>query len=414
MIFFFLCLISVVEVFSASSKLTYHSSIWGPILKHTGILIFGVVLTILVMNIKVRYYKLATPFLLIISFLTLVWVLFAGQVTNGAQRWVSLFGFQFQPSELAKGTIVLAVAQILSAMQGENGADPKAVKYILYICSVIVGLIMFENLSTALLICVVVYLMMFIGRVPKRLMIRIFALAMGVIVAFFAFVWLVGDVNLTKDGEPVKPKVEYLTDENGKIILDANGNKKVKPKTTVEKIFHRADTWKTRIWKFTHGKKVEPKDIDLYGNDAQAAYAQVAIASSGGIGVGPGKSVYRDFVAQAYSDFIYAIIIEEMGIIGGAIVLLLYIALMMRIGQIAGRCENTFPAFLAMGLGILLVVQAMSNMLVAVGLAPVTGQPLPFISRGGTATLTNCCYIGAILSVGLWAKKNDSKEISKS
>ena len=118
MIFFFLCIISILEVFSSSSSLTYDkASYWGPVFKHTAILVGGIILMVIVQNIDCKYFKIATPFLLFISALTLVWVLFAGQSTNGAQRWVSLFGIQFQPSEIAKGTIVLAVAQILSAMQ---------------------------------------------------------------------------------------------------------------------------------------------------------------------------------------------------------------------------------------------------------------------------------------------------------
>ena len=128
------------------------------------------------------------------------------------------------------------------------------------------------------------------------------------------------------------------------------------------------------------------------------------------MGRGPGNSVERDFLPQAYSDFIYAIIIEEMGIIGGIFVALLYVILLFRTGRIANRCENSFPALLAMGLALLLAAQAMFNMMVAVGLAPITGQPLPLISRGGTSTIINCMYIGAILSVSLWAKKKNETE----
>ena len=124
MIFFFLCIISIMEVFSSSSSLTYDkSSYWGPVIKHVGILLVGIFVMIIVQNIDCKYFKVATPFLLIISAITLIWVLVAGQATNGAQRWISLFGIQFQPSEIAKGTIVLSVAQILSAMQTEEGTE---------------------------------------------------------------------------------------------------------------------------------------------------------------------------------------------------------------------------------------------------------------------------------------------------
>ena len=126
------------------------------------------------------------------------------------------------------------------------------------------------------------------------------------------------------------------------------------------------------------------------------------------VGKGPGNSNERDFLSQAFSDFIYAIIIEEMGIIGAVFVAFLYIVILMRAGKIASRCENSFPAFLAMGIAFLLVTQALFNMAVAVGLAPVTGQPLPLISKGGTSTIINCVYIGMLLSISRFAKKRNN------
>ena len=151
-----------------------------------------------------------------------------------------------------------------------------------------------------------------------------------------------------------------------------------------------------------------PQDYDL-DKDAQVAHANIAIVNSNIIGKGPGKSIERDFLPQAFSDFIFVIIIEELGIIGAGFVVLLYIVLLFRAARIASRCDNNFPAFLVLGLALMLVVQASFNMLVAVGIAPVTGQPLPLISRGGTSTIINCVYIGAILSVSRSAKKKGDK-----
>ena len=136
-----------------------------------------------------------------------------------------------------------------------------------------------------------------------------------------------------------------------------------------------------------------------YREDAQVAHARIAIATSHVVGKGPGNSIQRDFLSQAFSDFIFAIVIEEMGLIGGIFVVFLYLWLLMRAGRIAQKCERTFPAFLVMGIALLLVSQAILNMMVAVGLFPVTGQPLPLVSKGGTSTLINCAYIGMILSV---------------
>jgi cell division protein FtsW len=167
---------------------------------------------------------------------------------------------------------------------------------------------------------------------------------------------------------------------------------------------HRFATWKNRIDKKLNSKHVAPADYDL-DKDAQVAHANIAIVGSNIIGKGPGKSVERDFLPQAFSDFIFVIIIEELGIIGATVVVFLYIILLYRAARIANRCENNFPAFLVMVLALMLVIQATFNMLVAVGIAPVTGQPLPLISRGGTSTIINCAYIGAMLSVSRSAKK---------
>ena len=392
MVFFFLCMISIVEVFSASSNLTYKSQNYmGPIVFHTVTIILGAVVAVVTLNIPCRYFKLMTPFLLIITVILLLWVLATGEKTGDASRWINIFGLTFQPSEIAKGTVVLATAQILSAMQRENGADKKAFKYILCIVAPIAMLIMVENLSTAALLCSVVFLMMFIGRVPLIQLGKLAGAVVGLALVGLLFIMAVGnDSNVVVD----KAKTEQVSTP--------------KEKGKLEKILHRADTWKSRIKKFSNKEVITPDQYDL-DKDAQVAHANIAIVSSNIIGKGPGQSVERDFLSQAFSDFIFAIIIEELGIIGASFVVLLYIVLLYRTARIASRCENNFPAFLAMGLALLLVIQAAFNMLVAVGIAPVTGQPLPLISKGGTSTIINCAYIGVILSVSRSAKKRQPK-----
>ena len=395
MVFFFLCMISIVEVYSASSSLTYKSGNYmAPVIKHIFILCFGVFTMICMLKVKCKYFKIATPFMLILSFLLLIWVVIAGQATNGASRWINLVGIQFQPSELAKGAVVLAVAQILSAMQTDHGADKRAFKFILSVCSIFVFFIGIENLSTAMLLCITILCMMIIGRVPMSQIGKLLGFCFIGIAIIFTLVMVVG-----KDKNEMPQADNTLTEQVGK--------EKEEP-SAFDKTFHRADTWKSRIDKFLNSKPVAPEDVDL-DKDAQVAHANIAIASSNIIGKGPGNSVERDFLSQAFSDFIYAIIIEEMGIFGAFFVAFLYIILLYRAGSIANRCENNFPAFLAMGLAILLVTQALFNMLVAVGLAPVTGQPLPLISRGGTSTVINCLYVGIILSISRTAKKKDGQ-----
>ena len=397
-VFFMLCMISLVEVFSASSNLTYKSNNFiMPIMKHAIMLAVGGFIAVVITNIPCRYFKLTTPFLILISVATLLWVLFAGESINGANRVIEIAGQTFQPSEIAKGTIILSEAQILSAMQTERGADRKAFKYILVIALPMIFLIGLENLSTALLLFASMFLLMFIGRVPWIQLGKLAGICVGFALMGILLIEIVGDD--TKVEDPKLTKVEKV-------------EKPKKERGAIEKMFHRADTWKARINKFTDDTEVAPQDYDL-DKDAQVAHANIAIVSSNVIGKGPGNSVERDFLAQAFSDFIYAIIIEEMGLFGATLVVFLYIVLLFRTARIANRCDNNFPAFLCMGLALMLVIQASANMLVAVGIVPVTGQPLPLISKGGTSTIINCAYIGAILSVSRTAKKKQVFEAEK-
>ena len=393
MVFFFLCIISIVEVFSASSQLAYKGgSYLSPMIKHIFLLILGIFCMIITLNIQCRYFKVALPFLLIVSIITLGAVLFAGQNINGGSRWLNIFGLSFQPSEIAKGTMVLATAQIYSVLQTDNGADKNAFKWVMGLSIAILALICGENLSTAALLFLVIVMMMFIGRTPYSQLGKLLGVVtlLGVAVIFFIMAF----------GKDVNEEKKLLAAHNVTVVSDDKDGLFDKRPWFLK----RADTWKTRIDKFMNSKDIPPDSVDL-DKDAQVSYANIAIASSNVIGKGPGNSEQRDFLSQAFSDFIYAIIIEEMGIIGAGGVAFLYIILLFRTAKIANQCENNFPAFLAMGLALMLVTQALFNMCVAVGLAPVTGQPLPLISKGGTSTVINCVYIGVILSISRSAKK---------
>ena len=396
MVFLFLCLISLVEVFSASSTLTYKSQNYiGPIVYHAAMILVGVIVAILTLNVPCRYFKLMTLPMLIVSLFTLVWVLVGGESINGANRVISLMGFTFQPSELAKGTMVLYTAQILSATQREDGADKMAFKWILVALCIATFLIGIENLSTAALLFAVIFLMMFIGRVPLS---QLGKLLGGVAVLGVLFLTLV--MTLGSMDESANESMTEVVADSQQPSSDSEVDKDA---IKGGGVFHRFATWRNRILKHFNKEDVPPEEYNMEEN-FQVGHANIAIVSSNVIGRGPGNSVERDYLPQAFSDFIYAIIIEEMGIIGATAVVLLYLILLYRTARIASRCENNFPAFLAMGLALLLVIQAMFNMLVAVGLAPVTGQPLPLISKGGTSTIINCVYIGAILSVSSSAK----------
>ena len=357
-IFLFLCLISITEVFSAASTLTYKSGDhWGPITQHSILLMVGAVIVVLVHNIPYKWFQVFPVFLLPISIGLLAFVMLMGFITgdrvNGAARWMTFMGIQFQPSEIAKMAVVIVTAFILSKGQDEDGASPKAFKRIMIITCIVCGLILPENYSTGMLLFGTVYLMMFIGRVSAR---KLLILGGGIVAFVTVF-------------------VAFLL---------------ATPDKTLENI---------------------PMGHRFIDGDGQVAHARIAVATSNVVGKGPGNSVQRDFLSQAFSDFIYAIIIEELGLVGGIVVVFLYVCLLVRVGRIAKKCDRTFPAFLITGIALLLVTQALFNMMVAVGLAPVTGQPLPLISKGGTSTFINCAYIGMILSVSRYTAKLEEQRM---
>lgn len=400
-VFLFLCLISIVEVFSASSTLTYKThNYMMPLIYHTAMILVGVGVAIITLNIPCRYFKLLTPLMLVLTYATLLWVLIGGESINGANRVIQLPGFTFQPSEIAKGTMVLTAAQILSAMQreDESGADPTAMKYVLWLVVPATMLIGLENLSTAVLLFSVIFVMMFIARVPLRQMGKLTGVLVLLVAIFLGLVfWM---AKLDKEGQELEQ-----AQANGQTEQVVKSSEK-KDRSGWEKLTHRFWTWKNRI-AGKEDKNVPAEEYKVTDKNFQVTHANFAIASSGIIGKGPGNSVERDYLPQAFSDFIYAIIIEEMGLIGAIAVVFLYVILLFRTARIASRCENNFPAFLVMGLTLLLVFQAVINMCVAVDFGIVTGQPLPLVSKGGTSTIVNCAYIGVILSVSRSAKRKD-------
>ena len=400
-VFLFLCLISIVEVFSASSTLTYKThNYMMPLIYHTAMILVGVGVAIITLNIPCRYFKLLTPLMLVLTYATLLWVLIGGESINGANRVIQLPGFTFQPSEIAKGTMVLTAAQILSAMQreDESGADPTAMKYVLWLVVPATMLIGLENLSTAVLLFSVIFVMMFIARVPLRQMGKLTGVLVLLVAIFLGLVfWM---AKLDKEGQELEQ-----AQANGQAEQVVKSSEK-KDRSGWEKLTHRFWTWKNRI-AGKEDKNVPAEEYKVTDKNFQVTHANFAIASSGIIGKGPGNSVERDYLPQAFSDFIYAIIIEEMGLVGAIAVVFLYVILLFRAARIASRCENNFPAFLVMGLTLLLVFQAVINMCVAVDFGIVTGQPLPLVSKGGTSTIVNCAYIGVILSVSRSAKRKD-------
>jgi cell division protein FtsW len=348
-------MISIIEVYSASSMLTFKTNYWQPIMKHTFFLITGVGVVLLIHSINPKFFwvfVIALPF----AWILLVATQFMGQTVNGANRY--LFGFQ--PSEIAKLCLISCVAFILSR-QKNMISESVGFKWIWAISILTCALILRDNLSTAALLYCVVGFMMFIGQIRFKRM-AIFVLATLTFVSIlFGFILLFPD--------------------------------------TAEKIgLRRGVLWVERIKNYKEQEEIT-KDGKIPDDRFQEYMAKIAVARGGVVGKMPGNSQQSDLLPQAYSDFIYAIIIEETGIIGGIFVLALYVFLFIRAGTIAGRCTKLFPKYLVMGCALMLVLQAFINMAVSVGLIPVTGQPLPLVSKGGSSILTTCVFIGIILSV---------------
>lgn len=377
-VFLILCAISLIEVYSASSRMTFGSgAYWGPIMQHGAFMLMGIFIAWLVHFIPCNYFKLFCTIGMFLSLFLLIAVLAIGQKTNDAGRWIQIGFIRFQPSEIAKLSLVGFSCFILSSLRDEKGASPTGFKIVAIAASITILLILTENASTAFIIAIVMFGICFFAQIRKKILIG--ALCFGML--------FLGSVFGIAHSIPEK-------------TLDAW--------SMSSGALHRVPTWIHRITD-KQERPANPRDFRPQENP-QKAYAKVAIATSNVIGRGPGNSRQRDFIPQAFSDFIYAIVIEELGLFGAIFVLVLYLVLMYRSMRIARKCKALFPSYLVMGLALMIVVQAMMNMAVAVGAFPVTGQPLPLVSRGGTSLFITCIYIGMILSVSHTAKRKPEYE----
>ena len=368
-IFTLLFALSFIEVFSATSTLAYkNDNYWQPITQHVTFMMVGVAIAWIVHNMPMTWLKKLSYAAYWLGIGFLLWAMFAGVSINGESRWVRLFGVNIQASEVAKLGLVMLIARILGDGQSSEGTSSEVLKKILYATGLVCALIFTSNLSTVILICFTTYLMLFIGKIPGK---QMWKLTGACVVA--------GSLAL------------------GAIMLT--------PASLVEGTpLDRMVTWRNRIVRSIDPASAEK---DQNGGNEQRMHANIAIASSNVIfGKGPGNSEQRDFLPQAFSDFIYAIIIEELGlIIGGVGVILLYLILLYHTGQIAKDCDDPYAAFLIIGAALMIVIQALAHMSISVGVGPVTGQPLPLVSRGGTSIVINCVYIGMILSVSRYARE---------
>ncbi len=347
-----LSIFSLLAVYSSTGSLAYKyqggdTSYY--VIKHAILLLFGLVIIFITHKIHFKYFSRLSQILLVVAAFLLVLTLFIGISINSATRWlvIPVLGLTFQTSDLAKLALIMYLARMLSLKQNNIKDYYGAFIPILVPVLVICMLILPANLSTAIMLFVTSFILMFIGRISFKYLF-IFSAIAAVIIGIF-------------------------------IVLALSNNWE-----------GRVGTWRSRIESFIDKDSKENYQIDQ---------SKIAIVSGGLIKVRPGKSVQRNFLPLPYSDFIYAIIIEEYGLAGGIIIMFLYLYLLFRAGVIIKKSARTFPAFLAMGLTILIVFQAMVNMAVAVNILPVTGQPLPMVSMGGTSMIFTCIAFGIILSV---------------
>lgn len=321
------------------------------------------------------YSRLGQIFIWVAAALLLL-TLVKGTNVNNASRWLTIpiINQSFQTSDFAKIAIVLVVARILASRQNEVNDYKRVLLPVLLYVGLVVGLILPANFSTAALVGLVCFIMMFIGRIPMKQM----GAVIGLGVVGICLIIAVGELTSTGSG-----------------------------RNQTNDILPRYMTWKNRLFNYNSG--------DSDGN-YQVEHAKYAIASGGLLPQGPGTGNSRNFLPYAYADMIYAYVIEEYGsILGGVVLLMLYMVLLLRSIQISIKCPKLFGSFAALGLSLMLVIQALVNMAVAVNLIPVTGQPLPLMSMGGTSTLFTCLSVGIILSISRSVYvKNEAGEAEES
>ena len=360
-------------------------------MKHLGMLIFGFAMMILASRINYKRYAKIALLLMIPCLALLLYTLVFGRNINDASRSINVGGFSFQPSEMAKIILITYLARQLIMMEGSVYNFKDFLLRLALPILVTAALIFSENLSTAVILVAVCMVLLFIGRVKFLHLLALVGLCIIGMSAYLGY-----DAIKTN----IENKHRRAAQQDTMVIGEKTDTYKEKQ--------NRIQTWSNRLKSMGEDKeKVDPFD----DKHMQRTYADIAVASSSIFGKGPGKSEQRNFLPHPYSDFIFAIIIEEYGLIGAVVVLLLYLILFTRVLRIVIKRPLTFGSLMAFGLGFLVILQAMVNMGVSIGLLPVTGQPLPFVSMGGTSLMATGLILGMILSVTRYMEdENMNKE----
>ena len=369
-LFIILIVVAVLALFSASSTLVYEKqSALGPIGQQLLFIVIGLVAAYFIQFVPTAFIRMGGYVLLGFSLLCMYVMLIPGNpfvVThNEAARWFNLFGFVFQPSELAKLSLIIVVADLLS----RASTEVEKVKYFwwtLGITALTVLPILTNNLSTAVLLAGIVVILWFLARVPMKYIGSVIGVALVVLALGYCF-------------------VEFAY---------------VRPHKEMKGMMSRAVTWVNRIDDMM-SEHEEDAQFKLTDDNYQRSIAKVAVARGGlsPIGVLPGNSKERDFLPLAFADYIFAIIVEETGIVGAIVLIFLYLAILFRACLTSSRFADYASMLMVMGLALMITCQALISMMVAVGIGPVTGQPLPLISRGGTSVLITSIYFGVMLCV---------------
>ena len=388
-----LSIISLIVVYSATSVLAvskYDGNTGRLMMKHLGMLVFGILMMIGASRINYKRYAKLALLLMIPSLALLLYTLVFGRNINDASRSINLGGFSFQPSEMAKIILITYLSRQIIMMEGSVYLFKDFLIKLAAPILLTAALIFSENLSTAVILIVVCLVLLFIGRVK---ILHILALIGICIIGMAAYLGFDAAKTSILNNRGVKAQQEALAKGESIEIYKVRQN--------------RIQTWANRLKSMGEDKeKVDPFD----DKHLQRTYADIAVASSSVFGKGPGKSEQRNFLPHPYSDFIYAIIVEEYGLIGGIVVLLLYVILFTRVLRIVIKRPLSFGALMAFGLGFLVILQAMINMGVSIGLLPVTGQPLPMVSMGGTSLMATGLILGMILSV---TRSMEDEEMNK-
>lgn len=399
-IYIALCIISVIELYSASSHEVTASNVFAPVIRHVTFLLLGLVIMLTLQKIHYKKFFRWTYIFALMSGVAMVYTLLFGDYINGARRSFTLLFFTIQPSEMVKISAVLLIAAILSRNQMRKAADvtPRGLILVAVCVGIAGGMLVIHGLTNTALLMGISFSMMLVGGVSLRKLVYV-GLAYGLIFAVF---WggrhLIGGNN-----EEVMAVTEPMQVPGTSVIVGASD-------TGSSSSFGRSDTWQSRLKSWKLNKFNDP----VTEKNQQEMYSFMAQANGGVTGVGPGNSRETARLPLAFSDYIYAIVIEELGLVGGIFVLVLYLWLLARAGQVAKRCQTAFPAFLVIGMAVFIVFQALFHMAIVTGVFPVSGQPLPLISKGGTSILITSLALGIMLSVSRFAaRKGDKTEIKE-